>query len=480
MKIRTTIPKSNKYYMVKSSGGYSGCIKGYPTIPTANVLCNCVGFANSRFNEIINDPNLKGIELPFKYQLVCNAENFIESAKKQGLKISKVPTVGGIMVWQKGRTLGGGDGAGHVAIVEEIYKDGSIYTSESGYGSRDWAFKNIRRNNSNGRWGQNSAYTFRGCIINPSIGGGEPVPTPKLVVDGSGGTATVMRMQEFFGTTQDGIISGQAKADDPYRKSLVAYKYGKGGSNCVKKMQTWLGISADGYWGKSTSKALQKKLGVEQDGYFGTNSMKAWQKYLNENDKPTTTPKPTTPATPNPITTPSASTTREDKICAWAKSIADGKQYKYKKWTSDKKTHECPICHKLTGKYKGWNCIGYAFASWKHGGGTPTKCSCGVVDNLDFEKMLKAKSDTAASKIAQADTGCKDVKAHRDKKGIPVSYLHKGDIIAYFDGNTYKHTLIYVGDGKVSDCSGSQTPNIKYGKKYDPKRCKVVLRYCGK
>lgn len=300
MKIRTTQPKNNKYYIRQATGGLNGAVAGNPTVAGANVLCNCVGFANGRFNEIINDPDLKGIVKPFKYQLVCNAENFIESAKRQGLKISSKPTVGGIMVWQKGSTLGGGDGAGHVEVVEEIYKDGSINCSSSGWNG--WAFRLMRRNNSNGRWGQASGYKFRGCIINPSIGGGEPVPTPKLVVDGVGGTATIMRLQEFLGCkSQDGIIGGQSKSLDKYRASLKAVSYGSGGSSCVKKMQAWLGITQDGGWGKDTSKALQTRLKKEGydigkdgiDGYFGADSMRALQKYLNEHDKPTPTPSPT-------------------------------------------------------------------------------------------------------------------------------------------------------------------------------------------
>lgn len=332
MEIRKNQPKNNKYYIRQCTGGLNGAVAGNPTIKGANVLCNCVGYANGRFNEIINDPDLKGIVKAFRYQLVCNAENFIESAKRQGLKISSVPTVGGIMVWQKGKTLSGGDGAGHVEVVEEIYTDGSILCSSSGYAG--WAFRTMRRNNSNGRWGQNSAYKFRGCIINPSVSGGQPLPAPKLVVDGKGGTATVMRMQEFFGTTQDGIISGQAKADNPYRKSLYAYKYGKGGSNCVKKMQTWGGIKADGYWGKSTSKALQKKLGVEVDGYFGTKSMKALQKYLNAHDRPDNPPKPTPTPTPTPDPTPTPEPTLIDKEMDACKVQAAWMKNAIYKWES--------------------------------------------------------------------------------------------------------------------------------------------------
>lgn len=283
MKIRTTQPKNNKYYIRQANGGLNGAVRGYPTISGANVLCNCVGYANGRFNEIINDPDLEGAVKPFKYQLVCNAENFIESAKRQGLKISATPIQGGIMVWQKGATLGGGDGAGHVAVVEEVYDDGTILTSESGYGA--WAFKTIRRSNSNGRWGQNSYYKFRGCIINPSVKDAKVVPAPKLSVDGIGGEATVRAMQKFLGTPQDGIISGQKKSLNKYYPSLKAVEYGTKGSICIKYLQKWLGVTQDGIIGQATVKAWQKKIHVTADGIFGTASMKAWQKYLNENEK---------------------------------------------------------------------------------------------------------------------------------------------------------------------------------------------------
>lgn len=170
MNVRTTKPTSgNKFFITKSKGGYSTCIQGSPTDSQCNVLSNCVGYACGRFNEIIG---------AMKYpSLNCNAENFIERAKNTyGLEISSVPTLGGIMVWQKG-TLSGNDGAGHVAIVEKIIDSNTIYTSESGYGGS--AFWNSTRRNSNGRWGLGSAYTFRGCIVNPAIGKVvAPTPTP--------------------------------------------------------------------------------------------------------------------------------------------------------------------------------------------------------------------------------------------------------------------------------------------------------------
>ena len=160
MNIRNSIPeKGNKFYNTVSNGGFSLCIKGKPTQSGRNVLSNCVGYACGRFNEIIGS---------MKYAtLNCNAENFIERAKSIGLEISNVPTLGGIMVWQKGASLGSKDGAGHVAIVERIDNSNQIYTSESAYGGT--AFYNVLRTNNNGRWGMNSNYKFRGCIKNPSI-----------------------------------------------------------------------------------------------------------------------------------------------------------------------------------------------------------------------------------------------------------------------------------------------------------------------
>lgn len=285
---RTTQPSNNKYYIRQVSGGLNGAVAGQPLIRTANVLCNCVGYANGRFNEIINDPDLKGINKAFGYQLVCNAENFIESAKRQGLKISAVPILGGIMVWQKGSTLNGYDGAGHVEVVEQVNDDGSVICSSSGWNG--WAFRLLRRDNSNGRWGQASGYKFRGCIINPSIKDGETPTEQPLVIDGVGGGLTIMYLQRFLGRFEDGCISGQYANQSKFRRAITAVENGGGGSSTVKALQKWLGIVDDSYWGRDTSAALQKYLQKEgydigkdgADGYFGHDSVCALQRFLNK------------------------------------------------------------------------------------------------------------------------------------------------------------------------------------------------------
>lgn len=178
MEQRTKKPSNNKYYIRIVSGGLNGAVQGDPCDSSANVLANCVGYANGRFNEIISDPDLKGLYAKFKYQLVCNAENFIERAKRLGLTISNKPTLGGIMVWQKGATLYDYDGAGHVAIVEEVIDSNTIVTSESAYNC--YAFKRFKRTNSNGRWDIGSAFTFRGCVVNPSVKVVETKPAEKI------------------------------------------------------------------------------------------------------------------------------------------------------------------------------------------------------------------------------------------------------------------------------------------------------------
>ena len=159
-KQRLTKPeKGNKYYTRIQSGGWNDAVLGKPLDKDCDVLANCVGYANGRFAEIAGTNGIK-------YQFTKNAENFIEDAMAFGLDISQKPTLGGIMVWQAGKTLNGRDGVGHVAIVEDIIDDNCILTSESGYES--FIFANIVRCNHDENWSMPYS-VYRGCIINPFI-----------------------------------------------------------------------------------------------------------------------------------------------------------------------------------------------------------------------------------------------------------------------------------------------------------------------
>lgn len=102
-----------------------------------------------------------------------------------------------------------------------------------------------------------------------------------LVVDGWAGPATIRRAQQLARTPVDGLVSGQWKGNKLYHWAVTGITYGKGGSTLVRKIQTMLGINADGYWGRQTSIAMQRALHVTQDGYFGHASVKAWQQALN-------------------------------------------------------------------------------------------------------------------------------------------------------------------------------------------------------
>lgn len=164
---RTTKPTAgNKNYIRKSSGGWNTCVKGNPADKNCDVLANCVGYASGRFNEIYNE--LTG-HTGHKYTtLNCNAEGFVNRAKAAGLEVGMTPRPGAIMVWQKGATLKGSDGAGHVAIVEKVLDNQTVYSSESSYGGK--AFFNATRKNTNGKWGiGGSGYTFIGFVYNPAV-----------------------------------------------------------------------------------------------------------------------------------------------------------------------------------------------------------------------------------------------------------------------------------------------------------------------
>jgi hypothetical protein len=154
------------------NGGYSNAIKGSPTDPDCDVLANCVGYAYGRFNEIGNYGCCK-------YLAPVNAENFIQY--KGSCEVGQTPRLGACMVWQKGATLSGSDGAGHVAIVEKVVSDTEVYTSESGYGCSRPFWNQTRKKGSDGNWGAGAGYKFLGFIYNPAVTGNTVVEQPQVV-----------------------------------------------------------------------------------------------------------------------------------------------------------------------------------------------------------------------------------------------------------------------------------------------------------
>lgn len=107
--------------------------------------------------------------------------------------------------------------------------------------------------------------------------------TTGIAVDGIMGTATTKATQKYFGTVQDGVISGQYKANIARCSGITTMKAGRKGSAMVRALQRWLGVADDGHLGEKTIKAWQRKMGTTVDGTISKPSqlIKAWQAYLN-------------------------------------------------------------------------------------------------------------------------------------------------------------------------------------------------------
>lgn len=142
-KKRTTAPaKSNKWFY--TSNPFYQCGYGLP---------NCTAYAWGRFAELLGKkPSLS----------LSNAENWY--GHKDGYKRGKKPKLGAVIVWAKGKVGNGSDGAGHVAIVEEIYSDGSFLVSESG-----WKCSKIMWTTKIPASCKRSGYSFLGFIYNPAV-----------------------------------------------------------------------------------------------------------------------------------------------------------------------------------------------------------------------------------------------------------------------------------------------------------------------
>lgn len=223
----------NLYYVRKCDGGYNPCIAGKPQDSILTALANCVGWAVGRFNEI-------GDYGYCKYLGSTNAENFINLAKSQGLKISKTPVLGGCMVWAKGIVGNSKDGAGHVCIVEKINTDGTIQTSESGYNST--IFYSKIRGGSN--WGQPTSYSYLGCIVNPAIEKSDNMVPKNTIKKGDSG-ADVMWLQTQL------CIQGYLRSTE------IDSKFGKITLGALLAFQFENGLQVDGICGPKTKEKLQ-------------------------------------------------------------------------------------------------------------------------------------------------------------------------------------------------------------------------------
>ena len=172
-----------------------------------------------------------------------------------------------------------------------------------------------------------------------------------------------------------------------------------------------------------------------------------------------------------------------EKASTWAKKIADDNSYHYVTYSSDPRTQECPICKNYpSGQYRGWNCIGFAFACWRHGSGINCKCSCNVINDGQWNQLLNCKIDAEADRLATRLVGvpCKVIR--NGGEAIPIGKLKQGDIIALFNDAGYYHTMFYEGGGKAADCTSGRSDNIQSGNTLPDStksKIKVAIRYGG-
>lgn len=120
---RTSVPSESDYHYT-SDNIYEQ--SNYGMFPEGN----CPAYAWGRLYEITET----------KYpQLHGNAEQWWTAADNTPLTKGQIPKLGAIAVWKQGDPTTGTDGAGHVAVVEAIYDDGSWLASMSGY--KHYVFK---------------------------------------------------------------------------------------------------------------------------------------------------------------------------------------------------------------------------------------------------------------------------------------------------------------------------------------------------
>lgn len=198
---------------------------------------------------------------------------------------------------------------------------------------------------------------------------------------------------------------------------------------------------------------------------------------------PTPTPTPTPTPDPQPYSGayPTYSEIREasykgihNNICTWCYDIYKSGKYKY--ITFDEET-ECPLCHPRSTDL-GWQCIGFDFASWRHGGGIPCNCWYGVLYNSLGDNYYYM-SNVEILKSLQERIGVKDIQLIRhDNTPISSSELEKGDLLMFYNGKSFCHMGVYIGGDKISDAA-NKADGIRYGAPYSEFKCLIAIRYTG-
>lgn len=119
----------NKYYIKNTYGGYNKAM--VINEKTGECIPNCCGLVHGRWLECIGSTDLSKDNL-----CLGDAKNYY--SYKDGYVRSQSPQVGDIACWSGGEY-------GHVAFVERVNEDGSIYVSNSMYDGKRWYYRTIKK-----------------------------------------------------------------------------------------------------------------------------------------------------------------------------------------------------------------------------------------------------------------------------------------------------------------------------------------------
>lgn len=255
---RLSAPTTNdKNWIHYSKGGYNYCVE----IKNGSVLPNCTGYVWGRARELLGrKPNLS----------VNQAE--VWYTHKDEYERGQTPKVGSIICWAKGSASTYKDGAGHVAMVEQVNHDMSIVIGQSGSNSSRFWTQTLKPPYNFG-----SGYTFQGFIYLPiEFDDDTNENSYKVFVKG---------VQEAFGAKVDGIAGPETLS-----KTLTLSTGTNRTHKAVKVLQSYLvalGYSVgscgiDGIYGTATKDAIikyQKANGCVADGIV-TAKNKTWKKLL--------------------------------------------------------------------------------------------------------------------------------------------------------------------------------------------------------
>ena len=221
----------DKNWLHTSAGGYNSCIH----ISGGSCLPNCVGYAWGRWRKLLGkNHNLSR----------SNAENWWGNTG-DGYKRGQTPKLGAVICWRKGIAGNGSDGAGHVAIVEQVNADGSIITSNSGYGGKRFYTQHLKPPYSIGR-----SYTLQGFIY-------IPLDFSTTTTNNNSTTVIGRTVNVKLNVLSKGCLGAQVKT---LQRLLIASGYSVG---------SW---GADGSFGSATDTAVrkfQKDKKLVVDGFVG-------------------------------------------------------------------------------------------------------------------------------------------------------------------------------------------------------------------